>query len=36
MQQRRDILVVLLTLGAAASLYVLSFRDLLAAGSLPS
>jgi len=32
---RRDILVVLATLAIAASLYVASFRDLLA-GSLPS
>ena len=32
---RRDILVVLLALGVAASLYVICFRDLLA-GSLPS
>ena len=35
MPLKRDILVVLVTLAIAASLYVISFRDLLA-GSLPS
>jgi hypothetical protein len=35
MPLQRDILVVLLALAIAASLYIISFRDLLA-GSLPS
>lgn len=33
MQLQRDMLIVLLALGVAASLYVISFRDLMAAAA---
>jgi hypothetical protein len=32
MLSRRDLLIVLLALGIAASLYIVSFRDLMAGG----
>ncbi len=33
MQLQRDILIVLIALGVAASLYIVSFRDLMAAAA---